>query len=86
MANGRPGDNPLSDLMLHGQHPFPADIEAMLRRLYALDPKLLRQFDGVVFDWERGQGLAEGRQALRALLTLHGIDPDRLGPATPRRP
>lgn len=36
MPNGRPGDNPLSDLTIHGAHPFPPDIEGMLLRIDAL--------------------------------------------------
>jgi hypothetical protein len=27
MPNGKHGDNPLSDLTIHGQHPFPSDID-----------------------------------------------------------
>jgi hypothetical protein len=33
MSNGKPGDNPLTDFLLHGSHPFPEDIEDLLRRI-----------------------------------------------------
>ncbi len=39
MANGKRGDGPLSDMLNHDLHPFPADIEAMLREVLAIQPK-----------------------------------------------
>ena len=36
MPNGKPGDNPLSDMMIHGAHRFPPDIEEMLRKIDSL--------------------------------------------------
>jgi hypothetical protein len=35
MPNGKRGDNPFSDMTVHGAHPFPADIEELLRRIDA---------------------------------------------------
>lgn len=34
--NGKPGDNPLSDMISHGAHPFPDDIEKMLLEIDAI--------------------------------------------------
>lgn len=77
MPNGRPGDSPLSDMLNHGLHPFPADIEALLREVLALQPEFpdgprlyvqqiewLNRFDA----WARGENLAEGRAALKQVL------------------
>lgn len=77
MPNGKPGDHPLTDMLVHGQHPFPSDIEALLRRILSLDPtfpdvksyrldqtKWLQRFS----DWEHGENLDEGREALRVVL------------------
>jgi len=36
MPNGKPGDHPLTDFVVHGMHPFPPDIEEMLRRIDVL--------------------------------------------------
>lgn len=33
MVNGKHGDNPLTDLTIHGEHPFPPDIEKLLLRI-----------------------------------------------------
>ena len=33
MANGRPKDYPITDLLIHGTHPFPAELEVLIRRL-----------------------------------------------------
>ena len=81
MANGKRGDSPLSDMLNHGLHPFPADIEAMLREVLAIQPKFpdgrrpyvqqiewLNRFDA----WARGDALDEGRAALKNVLAeLH---------------
>jgi hypothetical protein len=76
MPNGKYGDNPLSDMLLHGAHPFPADIEAMLLRIDALGRKPDRwplgenwPFSPREFDWEQGRGLDEARQLLAELIT-----------------
>jgi hypothetical protein len=77
MPNGRPGDHPLTDMLHHGVHPFPPEIETLLREVLALDPAFpdgrrryldqlewYRRFD----DWQRGQRIDEGRVALTAVL------------------
>jgi hypothetical protein len=81
MPNGKRGDHPLTDMLVHGKHPFPRDMEEMLREVLALDPIFpdgyRRYIDQVeweqrFFDWERGKNLDQGRQALRAVLSeLH---------------
>jgi hypothetical protein len=77
MPNGKPGDHPLTDMLKHGKHPFPIDIEAMLRKILASDPNFpdgrRRYVDQVrweqrFFDWEMGKNLDEGREALRQVL------------------
>lgn len=71
MPNGKIGDNPLTDMLIHGEHPFPADVEDMLRKLHALNPKLLHGFDMEPFDWQRGKNLKEGRELLKGMLARH---------------
>ncbi len=64
-------------MLVHGLHPFPADIEAILRRVLALQPEFpdgrrpymeqvewLGRFDA----WARGEGHDEGRAALNSVL------------------
>ena len=60
MVNGKHGDNPLTDLVIHGDHPFPPDIEDMLLRINALGKQFGRwplgenwPFLGREFDWEK---------------------------------
>ena len=62
--------------MLHyGTHPFPADIEQMLRTLLKIDPRLLMNEDPIssteMFDWEAGRNLEAGREKLKGLLAKH---------------
>lgn len=77
MPNGKPGDHPLTDMLVHGMHPFPDDIEQLLRQILNLDPRFpdgtrpyvdqiewARRFQR----WERGKDLQEGRSALTAVL------------------
>ena len=78
MPNGRIHDNPLTDLFVHGRHPFPPDVEEMLVELRRLEPQSL-QFGGKEFAWEAGRDLDEGRAMLRALL-------DRARAATRTKP
>jgi len=33
MPNGKPHANPLTDMIIHGMHPFPPDIENLLLRI-----------------------------------------------------
>jgi hypothetical protein len=77
MANGKPGDNPLSDLLLHGAHPFPRDVERMLLRIDTLGRQAGRwalgeswPFSPREFDWEQGKDLDGARRDLRHLINL----------------
>jgi len=77
MPNGKPGDNPLSDLAVHSAHPFPADIEQMLLRIDALGKTTGRwplgenwPFSPREFEWERGKDLEGARRVLGHLLQM----------------
>ena len=72
MPNGKFGDNPLTDMFIHGEHPYPADIENMLRKLRSINPKILHGLDTKPFDWEKGKNLEEGRELLKEMLAKHG--------------
>ncbi len=77
MANGKPGDHPISDMTIHGAHPFPTDMEKMILRLRNVDPALLDKLEGAPFEWERAElVLRKGRERLRELLRSVGLDPD----------
>ena len=78
MPNGKPGDNPLTDMFSHGLHPFPADMEEMLRRLDSVRPGILSELGWEPFYWEAGRDLDAGRERLRVMLRHHGIDPQDL--------
>lgn len=75
--NGKIHDNPLTDLVIHGLHPFPADIEEMLERIDELGRSAgfwpLGEncpFEGREFEWERGVNLDEARREIRNLLEM----------------
>lgn len=78
MPNGKPGDDPLTDMLHHGLHPFPMDIEASLREVFAINPNFpddgRRWLDQVewmdrIRAWSRGQDLDAGRKQLKELLS-----------------
>ena len=71
MPNGKIGDHPITDLLLHGKHPFPSDMEEMIRRLHAINPNILHSLGLEPFDWERGKNLKQGRERLKELLDGH---------------
>ena len=77
MPNGKIGDNPLTDMTIHGKHPFPADIEDMLWRIYALGKRIGRwplgenwPYSTREFDWEKGEHLDEARKLLTNLIEM----------------
>ena len=77
MPNGRPGDHPLTDMLTHGMHPFPPEMEAMLREILELDPEFpdgkrryLEQieWDKRFSDWCQGKNLDEGKKEMSLVL------------------
>jgi hypothetical protein len=77
VPNGKHRDNPLSDLTIHGGHPFPPDIEEMLLRIDALGRRPGRwplgenwPFSPREFDWEQGRSLDEARRLLSNLIAM----------------
>jgi hypothetical protein len=77
MPNGKSGDNPLSDLTVHGRHPFPPDIEDALLRIDTLGRGRGRwplgenwPFSPREFDWERGEDLEGARRDLAHLVSM----------------
>ena len=54
MLNGRPGDHPLTDLLKHGYHPFPAEVEELILELHQLNPTALANTDDMLTDWLQG--------------------------------
>lgn len=75
MPNGKPQDNPLSDLVVHGMHPFPSDVEQMLLEIDELGRISGRYplgenwpYSGLEIEWEAGRGLDEARHLLREFL------------------
>ena len=77
MPNGAREDNPLSDLTVHGAHPFPPDIEALLLRIDSLGRRPGRwplgenwPFSPREFDWERGEELDRARELLGHLVAM----------------
>lgn len=77
MAKGKVRDNPLAEMMLHGRHPFPADIEEALRKVDELGRKEGRlalgenwPFSPDEFEWERGENLDDAREVLAHMIAM----------------
>jgi hypothetical protein len=77
MPNGRPGDHPLTDMLTHDLHPFPPEIETMLREILELAPGFPDgkrayldeiEWDKRMFEWCRGRNLEEGKRAMAEVL------------------
>lgn len=73
MPNGRPGDHPLTDLLAHGLHPFPPDVEDILLRLVQIDGRhLLNDLsDAMWLDLESNRNVEPHRKQLQELLIQH---------------
>jgi hypothetical protein len=69
MPNGKPSDGPVSDMLLHGMHPFPSDIEDMIRTIYAHSPVPIHHMGRAIFDaMAKGERLSEGRAMLSEVI------------------
>lgn len=73
MSDERPREHPIRELLLHGQHPFPTDMEEMIQRLHLKPNAITAEIAMDAYDWERGEQLERGRKKLRALCALHGV-------------
>lgn len=71
MSMGSPGDSPITDLLVHGLHPFPSDIAEKIRRLHACAPTALNELGWEPFEWEAGKCLDDARVKLDALLARY---------------
>src|SRR3954447_15381326 len=77
LPNGKGGDNPLSDLTIHGVHAFPPEIEELLLRINAAGRKQGRwplgenwPFSPYEIEWSEGRDLARARRLLHYLLEM----------------
>jgi hypothetical protein len=75
--NGKHGDNPLSDMTIHGAHPFPPDIEELLLHIQKLGRAIGRwplgenwPYSPRECDWEKGRNLDEARKLLSHLIAV----------------
>ena len=75
--NGKPGDNPLTDLAHYDKHPFPPDINELLLRIHELGRRSGRwplgenwPFEAREFAWEKGEDLEGARRDLKKLLEM----------------
>ena len=76
MPNGKPHDHPVTDTVIHGLHPFPPDVEDLVRQVHARNPGVFNDLRRAPFEWEKGNYLAEARVLLKGLLEHHGF-PER---------
>lgn len=76
MPNGKIHDNPITDLTIHGLHPFPQEMEELILRIHSLKPSALRDLGWDPFGWEKGKNLEEGMAKLQRILkrTEQGTD------------
>ena len=73
MANGRPGDHPLTDVLTHGREVFGPEVDGLIREVAALGGQahLAAAFSFGDFEWTGGDAAQVER--LRAhLLRLRG--------------
>ncbi len=73
MTTERTKEHPIRELLLHGQHPFPKDMEDMILRLNLKPNAITAEIAMDAYDWERGEQLERGRKKLRALCASHGV-------------
>ena len=62
-------NNPIDDLLERGKHPFPADIEAQIRKIESLQPAMLDSVRDEAVAWAKGDNLDIARARLARILT-----------------
>ena len=72
MPNGKPGDNPVTDTVIHGLHPFSEDIEPLVIAVHTRNPGVFNDLGWCPFDWEKGLHLDSAKKLLETLLENHG--------------
>lgn len=72
MANGESDDHPLTDTVLYGFHPFPPDIEELLRQVHARNPGVFNDLGWAPFEWGKCSHLVQARVLLKGLVEHHG--------------
>ena len=83
MPNGKPGDNPITDLMIHGSSGMPNEIEMLIRRLWELQRPNFKPHDALwdeIYrqsnDWLIGKNVKEGIALLeRCIVSVSGGNP-----------
>ena len=73
MANERIKEHPIRELLFHGGHPFPPDMEDMIQRLQHKPGAISAEIAMDAYDWERGEALERGRKKLQALCAYHAV-------------
>ena len=79
MPNGTPGDHPLTDLQVHGLHPFPAEAEPILLEVLELAPsfpddKRVCKYYAEQQEWElRITDLARGKRVADTIAELRHV-------------
>lgn len=68
MTNRESGLDPIHNMLHHGQHPFPPEIEELIRRLHAIKPRVVDALGREACDWARGEHLEQARFKLEGLL------------------
>jgi hypothetical protein len=65
MANGKPGDHPINDIVDHNPQVFSPEIDAMVRQIATLVPRY-RMWE--MFDWLSPPPVAELEKQVREVL------------------
>lgn len=61
-------DNPIDDLLEHGKHPFPADIELLIHKIASVQPAKLDSVRSEAVAWATGANLEVARARLMKIL------------------
>lgn len=61
-------DNPIDDLLEHGNHRFPADIEVLIHKIASVQPAMLDSVRDEAIAWAKGDHLDIARARLAKIL------------------
>jgi hypothetical protein len=70
MPNGKPGDRPLTDIVVHNIEVFGPEIGDKVRRIHAASPRFLREhLDALLYSWP----LRNPNDAMSPILNPKGL-------------
>jgi len=72
MTNKAPGDNPITDNIIHGRRSYPLRLEKLIIQLNELNPDIMNSLKWESLKWEKKEHVEEATVLLKGLVDNNG--------------